>query len=66
MLMAAGIAAGLCRPGSPGLNTSMMRRAEPQHGHGLRGVGCQSAPKRDPQSACKKDPLFPALDGLSR
>ena len=39
ILMAAGIAAGLCRAGSPALNTSMMRRAEPQHGHGVRGVG---------------------------
>jgi hypothetical protein len=39
ILMAAEIAAGLCRAGSPGLNSSMMRRAEPQHGHGLRDLG---------------------------
>jgi hypothetical protein len=41
--MAAGIAAGLCRAGSPALNTSMMRMAEPQHGHGLSGVGGSAA-----------------------
>jgi hypothetical protein len=38
ILMAAGIAVGLCRGGSPALNTSMMRMAEPHHGHGLGGV----------------------------
>ena len=41
--MAAGIAAGLCRAGSPALNTSMMRMAEPQHGHGLAGVAGSEA-----------------------
>jgi hypothetical protein len=41
--MAAGIAAGLCRAGSPALTTSMMRMAEPQHGQGLRGVGGSAA-----------------------
>jgi len=34
ILMAAGIAVGLCRGSSPALNTSMMRMAEPQQGHG--------------------------------
>jgi hypothetical protein len=34
ILMAAGIAIGLCRGGSPALNASMMRMDEPQHGHG--------------------------------
>src|SRR5215475_16138951 len=38
ILMAAGTAVGLCRGDSPALNTSMMRMAEPQHGHGLRSV----------------------------
>src|SRR5438105_1964949 len=38
ILMAAGIGVGLCRGSSPALNTSMMRMAEPQHGHGLLGV----------------------------
>jgi hypothetical protein len=41
--MAAGIAAGLCRVGSPAVNTSMMRMVEPQHGHGLRAVDGSSA-----------------------
>jgi hypothetical protein len=40
--MAAGIAAGLYRAGSPAY-TSMMRMAEPQHGQGLRGVGGSAA-----------------------
>jgi hypothetical protein len=31
ILMAAGVAVGLCHGGSPALNTSMMRMAEPQH-----------------------------------
>ena len=40
ILTAAGIAVGLCRGDSPAVNTSMMRMAEPQHGHGLvRGRG---------------------------
>jgi hypothetical protein len=38
ILMAAGMVVGLCRGGSPALNTSMMRMAAPQHGHGLAGV----------------------------
>src|SRR6516225_8009403 len=42
ILMAAGIAAGLCRV-SPAVNTSMMRMAAPQHGHGLRGVDGSAA-----------------------
>jgi hypothetical protein len=41
--VAADIAAGLCRVGSPALNTSMMRMAEPHHGQGLRGVGGSAA-----------------------
>jgi hypothetical protein len=41
--MASGIAAGRFRAGSPALNTSMMRMAEPQHGQGLRGVGGSAA-----------------------
>jgi hypothetical protein len=39
ILMPAGIAAGLCGAGSPALNASMMRMAEPQHGHGLTKSG---------------------------
>jgi hypothetical protein len=38
ILIAAGIAVGLCRGSSPALNTSMMRMADPQHGHDLSGV----------------------------
>ena len=42
-MTAAGIVVGLCRAGSPASNTSMMRMAEPQHGHGLRAVGGSQA-----------------------
>ena len=46
ILMAMGIAVGLFRGGSPAVNTSMMRMAEPQHGHGLVGVvATRSAPR---------------------
>jgi hypothetical protein len=41
--MTAGIAAELCGAGSPASNTSMMRMAEPQHGHDLRAVGGSQA-----------------------
>src|SRR5215469_6384926 len=41
--LAAGIAVGLCRAGSPAVNTSMMRMAEPQHGHGLSGADGSAA-----------------------
>jgi hypothetical protein len=34
ILMLAGIAVGLYWGASPAANTSMMRMAEPQHGHG--------------------------------
>ena len=43
ILMAAGIAVGLCCGGWPALTTSMMRMAEPQHGHGSRGVAGSEA-----------------------
>ena len=43
ILMAAVMAVGLWRGGSPALNTSMMRMAEPQHGHGSTGVAGSAA-----------------------
>ena len=39
ILMTTGIVVDLCRAGSLASNTSMMRMAEPQHGHGLRPIG---------------------------
>jgi hypothetical protein len=48
--MAAGLA-GLCRAGLPGLNTSTMRMAEPQHGQGLRGVGGSAGQHVDQEPA---------------
>ena len=47
ILTAAGIAVGLCRVGSPAVNTSMMRMAEPQHWHGL---GMWAARQRCPRA----------------
>ena len=43
ILMAAGIGVGLCGGSSPALKTSMMRMAEPQHGHDRLGVAGSEA-----------------------